>query len=561
MTLLSKPQLEIWGINRRMLWVAHVTRGLGAVFTLSLLTLLIIWSDSTQALQRQNEFCRGQSFGESDRISDQALKNFLDCLSRQPQLSKLSAQWILLRLSHWDIEHWAMGSEYAHKLKDDNPMDPNVFNKLYLDLNAYSSHPSSLLSLLSYLEQVVFPEALRGFASTDSHNLSSLSFESSMYQHIAFAETPVRGLWSGPEGLNRMYRGTLLESQNFRSWNWLEDSSRQFPALSLNPTGVLYRGTSSRPHFWTQIHEQFKKLKPCPESRCLMRQERAVGQGLFMALGHPDLINKVHFQKLPGFGPQLRPEDPSYIGNLYPGSQEMLPQDYGCERPEFFQSSVSGFSGREYSAVEDRSEWGWDVSQYSRWGLLGRSIYIEALNKQDININMEIPGQFQGQNAIVREISPAAVEHFIELGGFGSEGIRDLQRSQDHRGQPWGLIPFSGKSLLQTLDSIIDQRLFLSHSRPGISFLIADYLRRKYQGQDVREHVVNRGVFFQETILSYGWTFSEWINRLYGWNPGVYYYVYMYDHGFRASAGRRVWKTYYDRVVQVAQAQFPDFEF
>ena len=456
---------------------------------------------------------------------------YLNCLVRQSNLTKLSAQWILVKKSLFQLAD-SNSSSYSYTYAK-NLMNPYERNILSMSFSRYNA--SNFGELLRKLETEIFPEVLRGFTKKSDDNKTSWSFEAMAYQHVAFVEDPMSGTRDGfsETGPNSFYAGTLLESGN-RGFAAVEAHAKKHPAALLN---ILDRSSS-----WPQLKNLMHRFSACDSNAdCLVRQNKAIMQGLMLTLEHPQFVEAVHFQRHAGFG----------LNNKnYPHAQETLTNNLGCairsrEGALAAEVAITGYVSYDYSMVQ--------LTQYGKWGFLGRPIYIEGINKQDINSMHRIAGQFQGQNAIIRHISDQAVYSFAQLGGFGGKNPeikRNIIQVPFNNGQggsqsfdlKWQLAP--GESL----QDIIQNRL------GGAARIIANY-------QDPQmAAVVQSNPFFTDTILSFGWNFSRWVEKLKSWNRPVHYYAYGYDYGLRSAPQQMGWKSYYDRVVWVAQNMFPPIQ-
>ena len=450
---------------------------------------------------------------------------YLDCLAAQPQLTKLSAQWIVLKKSLWQLAD-GNSSGYTYRYAN-NLMSPYERNILYVSFNRYNG--GNFSQLLSYLESEVFPEALKGFTNRSEDNKTSWSFEAIAYQNVAFNEDPVRPEWNFHEGLNEngashYYAGTLLESERFRTRDWFDRHASLHPALQIR---ILNHETN-----WPQLRNLIRRLGVCDgDADCLVRQEKTVAQGLFTTLEHPQLIEAVHFQRHQGFGINSK-----NLGR----AQEILPQSFGCairsDTAIPAEVVITGYMFHDYSLKH--------LVPYGKWGLMGRALYLEAINKENIN---PMAGQFQGQNALVRGITDQAVYDFASLGGLGDKNpkIKRIEVQKTFNGGQtynllWQLAP--GESL----QDIVQTRL------GGVAQIIANY-----QVDSRSTSIIQSNPFFTQTILSFGWNLRTWVEATRRWNKDVQYYAYAYDYGLRSAPSNIGWKSYYDRVVWVTQNMFP----
>lgn len=466
---------------------------------------------------------------EQQPVSAAMTTQYLDCLAQQPNLSKLSAQWILVKKSLFQLADGNSNSPshvYANNL-----MNPHERNTLSMNFSRYTKR--NFQDLLRSLETEVFPEVLKGFTKKSDDNKTSWSFEAVAYQHVAFAEDPMGGGGDNFSESGRgssFYAGTLLESGR-RGFSAVAAHAQNHPAAQIH---ILPRENN-----WPQLRILMHRFSSCDSNAdCLVRQNKAIIQGLMLTLEHPQFVETVHFQKHPGFG----------LNNKnYPHAQERLTNDLGCairskDGAIAADVAITGYVTHDFSMKP--------LVQYGRWGFLGRPIYLEGINKQDINSRSLISGQFQGQNAIIRNITDQAVHSFAALNGFGGKNP-EIKRNiisvpfNNGRGGDqtfdlrWQLAP--GESL----QDIIQNRL------SGAAKLIANY------NDPQTALIINNDPFFTQTIISFGWSISKWVQKLKAWNPPVHYYAYAYDYGLRSAPANMGWKSYYDRVVWVAQNMFP----
>ena len=454
---------------------------------------------------------------------------YLDCHAQQSQLTRLSAQWILVRKSLWQLADGS--SSKPSYIYAQNLMDPRQRNILSMNFIRYSRQ--NLHELLHTLETEVFPDVLKGFTKKPEDNKTSWSFEAVAYQHVAFAEDPMSGQGDNFSETGRgssFYGGILAESAR-RGFSAVEAHAQKHPAAQIH---LLNRESN-----WPQLRNLLMRFSSCDSNAdCLVRQNKAIIQGLMLTLEHPHLIEMVHFQQHSGFG----------LNNAnYPRAQERLTNDLGCairskDGAIAANVAITGYVTHDFSMQH--------LTQYGRWGFLGRPIYLEGINKHDINSRSLIAGQFQGQNAIIRDITDQAVHSFAALGGFGGKNPeikrniisvpfnngRGGDQSFDLR---WQLAP--GESL----HDITQNRL------AGVAKLIAN------SQETLASSIINSDPFFTQTTISFGWSLSTWVKKLKAWNPPVHYYAYGYDYGLRSAPTNMGWKSYYDRVVWVAQNMLP----
>ncbi len=457
-------------------------------------------------------------WAENERMQAATVTEYLDCLARAPQLNKLSAQWIVLKKSSFQlVDGNGTAVRYASNL-----MSPFEKNALYMNFSGYSWR--NFASLLKTLETEVFPKVLNGYDGQNENNKTSWSFEAMAYQTVAAMEDQAQAVCVS-EGLNAggrscFYPGTLAASDRFRG-DWFGNFSSKHPALRL-----LMFDTNQN---WSQLRSLYRQLQPCEsEADCLIRQERVIAQGLFVTLEHPALVQAVHFQRHPGFGIQQ---------GQYRGKQEMLPTTFGCAVKSNSSALPADIVLTGYLTHDHTMR---NLMPYGRWGLMGRAIYIGSINRNEIRANAHIPGQFQGQNAIVRDISDAAVQDLAAMGGLNS-GDPKITFS------PMPVTFSDGRTY--NLDWQLNEPVQNVIARlGGASRVLAQYPNSQ----------VNSSTFFNQTIVSFGWSLSRWAQKLKEWNPPVSYYVYAYDYGLRAAPSDTGWKSYYDRVVWVSQNMFPN---
>ena len=462
---------------------------------------------------------------QDTQVNASMVTQYLDCLAQQPQLTRLSAQWIVLKKSLFQLVDGNSGS-FSHRYAA-NLMDPTQRNTLTVGFNRFTGR--NFANLLTYLETEVFPEALKGFTSTPENNKTSWSFEAIAYQNVAFNEDPVRPEWPHREGLNPggrsyYYAGTILESAKFKNQNW-------YPRHA----SVHLSAQLQLPNFEANIpalRAQMQRLGTCDnDGDCLVRQEKTIAQGLFMTLEHPALVDAVHFQRHAGFG---------LNSAKFPRAQEMLPQTLGCairstEKTLPKDVVITGYMFMDHSMMH--------LVPYGRYGFLGRAIYIEGINKQDIKSMDLLSGQFQGQNALIRAISDQAVQSFASLNGWGGKDPAIKRMPIE--------VPFNngqGGATYYTLDWQL---------APGENLHEIMQTRLAGASQQIAYRQTDANPFFTQTIISFGLNISEWVSMLKRLNQPVHYYAYTYDYGLRSAPRNVGWKSYYDRVVWVAQNMFP----
>lgn len=475
--------------------------------------------------------CFQSSWGES-RMNATMVTQYLDCIARYPQLTRLSAQWILVKKSLWQLQD-SNSSSFTYRYAN-NVMSPYERNTLFMKFSDYSWR--NFPSLLTKLETDVFPKVLNGFDAKSEDNKTSWSFEAVAYQTIAFVEDPVRSQWSFQEGLNPggrsyFYGGTLAASKDFRG-SWYENHAAKHPVMLNYPQGnILPLQLFDREQNWPQLRALYQQLGSCAgEGDCLIRQERNIAQGLFLTLEHPTLVQAVHFQHHPGFG----------IQGTYKGSQEKLTTTYGCavKRTDNVLPAevvITGYLTYDHSMK--------NLAQFGRWGYLGRSIYIAAMNRQDIQSRSLIPGQFQGQNAIIRDISDSAIYDLSQMGGLNNGDPKVV----------WSKIPVTfSDGRTHELNWGLTENVYNVIGRlGGASRYFAEFANNPSG--------VNSRPFFTQTSISFGLSLAGWANMLKNLNPPVHYFIFGTDYGLRsAPSNNGGWKSYYDRVVWVSQNLFPN---
>lgn len=505
-----------------------------------------------------NADCFSESFSVTKQVNHQNFEEFLDCLSAARPLSLAGAQWIILRKGHWRIADGAsisLRQDYRVAFAQ-NPADPQQSHKLYLNFRGLEATRGNIQAFVNTLEQSIFPKALRGFTDEPARNLTAVSYAHTTHHYIAFADFAM-GTWKrkyGGETKNRHYPGTLAVSNLFSS-TWYDRAVNDFPYIApVAPEKDMH---------WAELRKRYEGMGYCEQTYCFTRQERKVIQGLFFSLSNPDLVDAVHFTRHQGFGKQT---------GTYAGAQESLPQRYGCLTGTVFDYATTGWNEFDYSGTSYPEAY-LDLSQFGKWGLLGQTIYIEAMNKGEIR-KTGYPGQFQGQNSIIRSISDRAVANLKELGGFGDERIEHVASpSSDGSADV-------GSTSIDSIPEIIRTKL------SGVSKLIAEYHYERYQyelryiadqrarGSSKSEaqlwkdalaasetafasHAVNTEPFFTETIITKGWSMKFWVNLLHKLNPPVSYFIFMNVLGLRPKeAYFNTWDTYYDRLLFVLENNY-----
>lgn len=454
---------------------------------------------------------------QNARMSAATVTQYLDCHARQQQLTRLSAQWIVLKKSLFQL---ADGNSTSVRYAN-NVMSPFERNTLYMNFSSYSWR--NFTSLLQNLETDVFPKVLAGFDGKNENNKTSWSFEGVAYQTIAAMEDQAQVVCSSeglnPGGKSCYYPGTLAAADRFRG-DWISGFTAKHPALQL----MMYDPNQN----WSQLRTLYRQLQPCEsEADCLIRQERVIAQGLFVTLEHPALVQAVHFQRHPGFGVQT---------GQYKGKQEMLPTTFGCavKRDSNALPSdivITGYLFHDHSMK--------NLTKHGRWGLLGRPLYIGSINRHQIQSRSPIPGQFQGQNAIIRDVSDSAVQDLAYLGGLNSGDPKITWSPMS--------VTFSNNQTYSLDWNLTEDVNAVIARMGGASRILAQYPNSQMNS-----------AFFTQTIVSFGWSIGKWAERLKAWNPPVHYYVYAYDYGLRSAPSDTGWKSYYDRVVWVSQNMFPN---
>lgn len=540
---------------------------------------------------------------QAQGLNEVSLSHFLDCAAANPRLSYLGAQWIVLNKGHWEIRDnlRLSGRDYSIELKgidnSRNIMDPSQKHVLELGLSNYSNSLSDIQRIAVWLESQVFPDILNGVDTPAAsgqpfENPTAWSIDASFYHYLAYHDTPL--YFGKRESGRNTYPGTLLASANFRS-GWYEKnrtapSNRgQNSAFSVLQTSVL------GDEYWSELRRLYSNLREDRETRCLFRQERKAAQSFFTLLDHPQLVRAVHFTKLPGFGPQpsdrqfyldamTRTNDPDkkealrqFANNtqLFSGAADTLPQRIGSLGPAAL-STTSGDLRWDWSFVGARGEdLGIDYTDFGVHGLIGRPLYIEAFNKSIRRAGKGEAQYFQGQNAIVRNITAAAVSDLRAMKGLGSNESQIIRQNDgyfinpgaapavfgDARNAKGNITPnynprpgiyLDYQQTIQQADQLIVSGIFKHQGTETASHWVADYGRNKSSN-----HPAMTRPYFTQTEVSFGWSLSSWIKYLNSQNiqPQLRYYLIGYDYGIRPRLVHRntpvIFRSYYERLVEV----------
>ncbi|MCB0391465.1 MAG: hypothetical protein KDD58_09245 [Bdellovibrionales bacterium] len=490
-------------------------------YSLFFLIFFLIFSIKVSA----SDSCLQEAFSQKTHVNSENLTEFLNCVSKLKSLTKLGAQWIFLRKAHWVIidssENWQVSISA-------NPVLPESENIISLNPIKWKTEPKSLQKLIDKLQNDIFPQAILGFSQGVENNISALSYQATMYQLISFMDTPLK-YWKKHESASTHYLGTLIESHDFPK-NWWEEQVTNFPYL---------KWIINKDKYWSEIRTQLKnEFSSCPTA-CFVRQERKILSALLISLEHPEFVKKVHLNTLNGFGPQQ--------GDIAK-KQENMPRNYGCYADQSYKDSPSGLRSYDFNWTGD--SWRPNYIEMGKWALIGRALYIEAINKTQINPSVrrvptehngrsfnDAPAHYSGQNAIIRSISDRAVESLMNLGGLG--GSKEIE-NMDGR-----VVQATGTKATEAID------LYLKNA----SYYFADYQRKKYLKQSVKNHPVTTEAFFTETIISKGYNLKTWADILSKLNPPVFYHIFAYDYEFMPRPGVP-WKSYYDRVAYVLENEF-----
>ncbi len=532
-------------------WRARIATSIFS--SLALFASFVAGPVTAEAVNPSQCYDRTWSGSGSESVNANSMNRFLDCLATAQPLSLAGAQWIILLKAHWQIAE-ANGStrgDYSASFAN-NLGNPSEKNYLHLNFRGLKASRQAVNNYVNTLEQDVFPKALRGFTDDPARNRTAVSFAATTHHYMAFADYAV-GTWKrkmGREGKSNHYPGTLAVSNLF-SRDWFDRATRDFPFIA--------EGSPEKSQHWAALRTRYEGMDYCATTLCFTRQERKVIQGLFFALANPDLVDLVHFTTHKGFGAQT---------GDYAFTQEALPRKYGCVGLSFTHSTT-GWINYEFSGIRQPEIYR-DLAAFGKWGLLGRTLYIEAFNKNDIK-KTGFPGQFQGQNSVIRSISDAAVRNLRELEGFGDSGSREFADRADGE---------NSTANRAEVRHIIDTQL------SGVSKIIAEYHwdRYEFEKQYVAEkqaansrlstkklwqnavaaslkayanHPVNTAAFFTETVITKGWTMKFWVNLLHRLNPGVVYFSFLNSLGLRPKeAYHSNWATYYDRLLFVLNNRY-----
>ncbi len=483
----------------------------------------LAYSKSYSAYNEQQ--CWSTTVQSQNYVKASSLTQFLNCLASLPKLTKLGAQWIFLTKAHWEFT-----DSYGHweTYTAPNPSLPYAPNFLGVKENHWETDKESFQFLMDKLQNEVFKQIINEFSKDSSDNKSALAFQATMYQLIAFMDTPLP-YWKKKENARVHYKGTLVESKNFPN-DWWQVQVGKHPYLNW---------IINKNNFWPEMRNTIKQDYLECKTACFLRQERKILEALFVALEHPDFIQKVHFSQLTDFGPDK---------DEFANAQSSLPQQYGCYADYPHQDSPTGL--RSYDFNWTGNDWRPNYLEMGKWALIGRPIYIEAINKTQINPSVkrvparhngrsfsDVPAHYAGQNAIIRSMSDAAVKSLIKLGGLG------------------------GSSTIEDIDGRVYQREGITASAAiekhltKASYLFADYQRKKHLGESVKDHAVVKEAFFNETIITKGHSLKTWADILSKLNPAVYYHIFAYDYEFMPRPGVP-WRSYYDRVAKVLETEF-----
>ena len=519
---------------------------------------------ASMALAGDHRACYQKIIQSERRLSSQNVEHYLDCISWKPRdLSLLAAQWLVLKKAHWSLSESSnhrQRHQFSLEFKGEgnplNVMDPTQSHRVNLPFSLWGSSESDFMQLMRLLEEQVFPQALAGGTATRQNNRTSWSFDASFHHYMAYHDTPLPlwSQWGRKEGAGRYYEGTLLESRNWRSNSWYDQYSefapmiRPLDGLSQHETAFkVLRRSHFGTHFWPELRRIYSRdFQECPETACFHRQTRTVVQALLTLLDHPELFEKVHKSRLSGFGPddQRSVELPRRIGCYgRPGETAAFTEPTGDLYWDF------SLTGKEPNFAPD-------FTQFGVHGIIGRALYVEAIDKS-ARITGGTAGQFQGQNAIIRDLTPDAVRSLSQLNGLGTTKNREIRNRNGFYFHPGRHIEDVYRSsqdrsrIADMVDDLVGSGVFeQTASQLSASFPMAV---ERGQGQN---HGALSNAFFRQTQVSFGYSLSWWIAYLQRQQPQLRYHIIGYDYMLRARArNRQGVVSYFDRVEEVLKPE------
>ncbi|MBT3236782.1 MAG: hypothetical protein HN353_12570 [Bdellovibrionales bacterium] len=207
------------------------------------------------------------------------LESSLDCLAKTEKLSRLGAQWLMLKRARWKIEFY--DGPTAVKIKE-NPYSSVEFNRLLFNRETFISKIDSN-QIYFELEQQIFPALLRK---------SFLALEASFYHYTALTSNldPLR-------------------------WYSKYTSDYSFQQLGkFNPINMsLVTSDPLRGRFWPELFNLYSSFTPC-NSNCLAIMEGKLIRSSLLFLGHLDLASTVHHALNSNYGCEDAPSHFKHIG-------------------------------------------------------------------------------------------------------------------------------------------------------------------------------------------------------------------------------------------------------
>lgn len=599
----------------------------------------------TANAEERNVACAERNFNGVS-VNAVNVTGFLNCIVFERDLSLLAAQWLVLTKSHWklrqtnSLERGAFDTDIKGQGNRRNAMDPRQFHFLEVNWSTYSPNQVDIFNLMTWLENQVFPALLNG--KTDSRlsplkpfdNMTGLSYESTVYHYLAFVDTPLPQYGKGQtykrskgktESSSRWYEGTLLESSGGirpKKWKkfpkgWYEatiqravngpgikdwrSGRRLKTSFSVLPLSVL--GTT----YWQDLADRVRKMRHQTSNLCLYRQETKMVQALMLGLEHPTLVGTVHDGVLNDFGPGCR----GAVRCDYSRLPRIIAEGDGAHGSRTSATAALSFDfsqvGMEEDVIKDvpfrtlnqpAATWTgkWydlrhqnvDLTKYRAHGLIGRPIWIGGINKCVRNqsrreILGEAPAHYQGQNAIIRDITDDAVTALKNMNGLGNFEVWKIDtkvdgyavnpncRPKEHMDsrnlrQPDNL---NIKASAEQADKYAE--VFKVNGRCTASCQYVNYATHRSAGKSHGSHPVGKNKYFTETIASFGMTLSSWAAFFHTVQPNMRYSIIGYDYRIRPTHHQKPYSTanehpmsYFNRLIRYLspeERRFKAFSF
>ncbi len=288
--------------------------------------------------------------------------NYLDCLSISVPLTRLGAAWLLIKKANRSFDDV---KEFSH-LESENDLG------------------KSLKNLEEHLLKIAFKDYKRIKKAININTLYVAKEKPLRKYHLYQKKNIVKKIGSKIRTRFKGYQHTISDLRADYTW---------FESLDHND---LLKGRD-----FDELWNYYKELRPC-HSDCTERMYSKVIRGLFVTLGHKDLVKAfINFRK----------------GQASVSPSESL--TYGC-----FPSDGNKFQRtllRKVKYLDGRS-----LLKTNRESMLGLPMYFDALYKDKLDkLN------YTGMNGILRNISESAYQDLQELQSFGIAKPAYYERSED----------------------------------------------------------------------------------------------------------------------------------